>query len=106
MNKSEQDVINKQAEQIFKSAIRELGVYALCGLKGKRLRSCQAQVIETHNYYILQSYSTYVACISKGTGKCADVLRKVYGYTSSSAKQIAYFKSDYGATETFTWRVA
>lgn len=106
MNKSEQDVINKQAEQIFKSAIRELGVYALCGLKGERLRSCQAQVIETQNYYILQSYQTYVACISKGTGKCADVLRKVYGYTSSSAKQIAYFKSDYGANETFTWRAA
>ena len=106
MNKSEQDVINKQAEQIFKSAINELGIYALCGLKGKRLRSCQAQVIETQNYYILQSYQTYVACVSKETGKCADVLRKVYGYTSSSAKQIAYFKSDYSATETFTWRAA
>lgn len=104
MKKSEQNVINKQAEQMFKSAINELGVYVLCGLKGKRLRSCQAQVIETQNYYILQSYSTYVACISKGTGKCADVLRKVYGYTSSSAKQIAYFKSDYGAIEAFTWR--
>lgn len=104
MNKSEQNVINEQAEQMFKSAINELGVYALCGLKGKRLRSCQAQVIETQNYYILQSYQTYVACISKGTGKCADVLRKVYGFTRSSAKQIAYFKSDYGATEVFTWR--
>lgn len=106
MNKSGQEIINERAEQIFKSAISELGVYALCGLKDKRLRSCQAQVIETQNYYILQSYSTYVACISKGTGECADVLRKVYGYTSSSAKQIAYFKSDYGATEAFTWREA
>lgn len=106
MNKSEQNVINKQAEQMFKSAIRELGVCALCRLKGKRLRSCQAQVIETRNYYILQSYSTYVACVNKGTGECADVLRKVYGFTRSSAKQIAYFKSDYAATETFTWRAA
>ena len=106
MKKSEQNVINKQAEQMFKSAINELGVYALCGLEGKRLRSCQAQVIETRSYYILQSYSTYVACISKGTGECADVLRKVYGYTSSSAKQIAYFRSDYGATMTATWRAA
>ena len=106
MNKSEQNVINKQAEQMFKSAINELGIYVLCRLKGKRLRSCQAQVIETQNYYILQSYQTYVACISKGTGECADVLRKVYGYTASSAKQIAYFRSDYGSTETFTWRAA
>lgn len=106
MNKSEQTIINERAEQMFESAINELGACALCGPKGKRLRSCQAQVIETQNYYILQSYSTYVACISKGTGKCADVLRKVYGYTSSSAKQIAYFKSDYAANETFTWRVA
>lgn len=106
MNKKEQEIINERAEQMFKSAINELGVYALCGLEGKRLRSCQAQVIETQNYYILQSYQTYVACISKGTGECADVLRKVYGYTSSSAKQIAYFKSDYAATLTFTWREA
>ena len=104
MNKREQDVINEQAEKMFESAIKELEVCALCGLKGKRLRSCQAQAIETQNYYILQSYSTYVACISKGTGECADVLRKVYGYTSSSAKQIAYFRSDYGATKIFTWR--
>lgn len=106
MNKKEQEIINERAEQMFKSAINELGVYALCGLEGKRLRSCQAQIIETQNYYILQSYSTYVACISKGTGECADVLRKVYGYTSSSAKQIAYFRSDYAATLTFTWKEA
>lgn len=106
MNKSEQSVINEHAEQVFKSAINELGVCALCGLEGKRLRSCQAQVIETQNYYILQSYSTYVACIRKGTGECADVLRKVYGFTRSSAKQIAYFRLDYGATMTTTWRAA
>lgn len=106
MNKSGQEIINERAEQLFKSAINELGVYALCGLEGKRLRSCQAQVIETKNYYILQSYSTYVAVISKGTGECADVLRKVYGFTRSSAKQIAYFRSDYGATMTATWREA
>ena len=106
MNKSKQEIINERAEQIFESAIRELGVYALCGLEGKRLRSCQAQVIETRNYYILQNYRTYVACISKETGECADVLRKVYGYTSSSAKQIAYFRSDYNVTTTVTWRAA
>lgn len=106
MKKNEQAIINKRAEQMFKSAISELGVCALHGLEGKRLRSCQAQVIETQNYYILQSYSTYVACISKGTGECADVLRKVYGFTRSSAKQISYFRSDYGATMTATWREA
>lgn len=104
MSKDGQDIINKRAEQMFESAIKELGVCALCGLEGKRLRACQAQVIETQNYYILQSYQTYVACISKGTGECADVLRKVYGFTRSSAKQIAYFRSDYGATMTATWR--
>lgn len=106
MNKSGQEIINERAEQLFKSAINELGVCALCRLEGKRLRSCQAQVIETKNYYILQSYSTYVAVISKGTGECADVLRKVYGFTRSSAKQIAYFRSNYGATMTATWREA
>ena len=104
MSKGGQDIINKRAEEMFKSAISELSACALCGLEGKRLRSCQAQVIETQNYYILQSYQTYVACISKENGECANVLRKVYGYTSSSAKHIRYFQLDYGATMTATWR--
>lgn len=43
MNKSGQEIINERAEQLFKSAINELGVCALCGLEGKRLRSCQAE---------------------------------------------------------------
>ena len=31
----------------------------------KQLRSCNAYVIETPNYYVLRSYHTIVACISK-----------------------------------------
>lgn len=62
----------------------------------KQLRSCQAEVCETENYYILRSYNTIVAVIEKETDIFADVLRLVYGYTSTSAQHIAKFRHDYG----------
>lgn len=64
--------------------------------KGRRLRSCSATVYSTDNYFILQSYRTVVACIDKRTDTCYDFLRKVYGYTATSAQHIAKFCRDYG----------
>lgn len=62
-----------------------------------RLRSCSAWVYETTNYYFLRSYNTIIACIDKTTDTCYDVLRMVYGYTSTSAQHIAKFRHDYGS---------
>ena len=63
---------------------------------GKRLRTCQAYVYETANFYVLRSYSTVVAIIEKSTDTCYDFLRGVYGYTSTSAQHISKFDKDYG----------
>ena len=96
MKRAEQQEINRVAMEIFDSAILELN-----SMKGraewKRLRTCTAEVAETENYYILRSYNTLVACIEKSTDTLADVLRVVYGYTSTSAQHIAKFRHDYGA---------
>ena len=62
----------------------------------ERLRSCKACVYETGNYFVLKSYDTIVAFIDKNTRQKFDILRKVYGYTSTSAQHIAKFFSDYG----------
>lgn len=63
----------------------------------KRLRTCSAWVYETEHFYILRSYNTfYVAIIRKENAQCYDLLRYVYGYTSTSAQHIAKFCSDYG----------
>ena len=62
-----------------------------------RLRHCTAWVFETDNWYILRTYSTYIAAIRKTTGDCFDALRHVYGYTSTSAQHVAKFRHDYGA---------
>ena len=64
--------------------------------KGKRLRSCTAWVYETENYFVLQSYNTYIAAISKYTGLCYDALRHEYGYTSTSNQHVCKFWHDYG----------
>lgn len=98
MKRAEQMDINKIAMEIFDAAVLELNnAYSTSGVEWKRLRTCTAEVAETENYYILRSYNTLVACIEKSTDTLADVLRLVYGYTSTSAKHIAKFRYDYGA---------
>ena len=70
----------------------------------KRLRSCQAWVMETPTHYLLQSYATIIASINKQSGLCIDALRVVYGYTATSAGHIAKFRRDYNARECYTLR--
>ena len=74
-----------------------------------RLRSCNARVYETDNWYILESYSTLIACIEKSTDTGFDFLRYVYGYTATSAQHINKFFKDYGqgmwgTRTTHSWR--
>ena len=62
-----------------------------------RLRNCTARVIVTDEYYTLVSYNTVVAFIDRESDTLYDILRYVYGYTSTSAQHIAKFESDYCA---------
>ena len=71
-------------------------------VKFTRLRTCNAMVAIVSDYVVLFSYNTLVAFIKDGV--LYDVLRYVYGYTSTSAQHIAKFASDYGARERHTWR--
>lgn len=61
----------------------------------RQLRNCHATVFETKKYYFLLSYDTFVAAIKKDTNECIDVLRYVYGYTSTSCQHIRKFFKDY-----------
>lgn len=67
-----------------------------------RLRSCNAMVATLSGYTVLISYNTLVAFIKDGI--LYDVLRYVYGYTSTSTQHIAKFANDYSAKERHTWR--
>ena len=64
-------------------------------VKAGRLRTCNATVYENERYIVLISYTTTVAFIDKREQKAYDILRLVYGYTSTSAQHIAKFFSDY-----------
>lgn len=109
MKKAEQERINNRALEIFERAASALHV-ANNNFDVKRLRKCQAVVLVLNDYYMLQSYNTVVAVIDRNTGDQVDVLRKVYGYTATSAKHIAKFFSDYGysgkygKSRTYTFR--
>lgn len=99
MRKDVQIIINEKCMEEYGKAIEELrpGFF-----EGMRLRTCSAYVFETSHYWILKSYNTIVAVISKDTGICYDVLRIVYGYTATSAQHITKFRHDYHTPE-YMW---
>ena len=100
MTRQEQLIINDYCEREISIVSAELGKI----LSVRRLHKCQAYVYETDSYYLLKSYSTFVAFIRKSDCECFDILRNVYGYTATSAQHIAKFKHDYHAVITQTWR--
>lgn len=101
-----QGIVNATAEAIFNSACDELD--AMREYNYKRLRSCTAWVFETENFYILKSYDTFIAAIDKRSNFAVDVLRMVYGYTSTSAQHISKFIHDFTPypwnSPRYTWR--
>lgn len=107
MKKAEQAIVNEKALSLYNKAIDD---YLRYNYEVKRLRTCQAEVIITENYYLLRSYNTIVAVIDRDFGYQADVLRNVYGYTATSAQHIAKFFNDfgvggkYGKNRTYTFR--
>lgn len=106
MKKEEQVKVNKVCEKVFSVAIDEMRDSVK---ECTRLRSCQAHVYETNHFYVLRSYNTLIACISKRTDTLYDMLRHEYGYTNTSAQHIAKFNSDYcrgywGCERRLTWR--
>lgn len=94
MKKQEQIKMNKICDGVFNAALRELRRH--CYGDVERLRGCQAWVYETKHFYVLRSYNTFIACISKKTDTLYDNLRREYGYTSTSAQHISKFSKDYG----------
>lgn len=63
---------------------------------GKRLRTSSAYVYTCGGYSVLRSYNTIISIITPD-GTCYDFLRKVYGYTATSAQHITKFMEDYNA---------
>lgn len=106
MKKAEQLKINKVCSGVFNASMR-----ALRQEYGRpvRLRTCNAYVYETKHFYILRSYETFIACISKKTNALYDNLRQEYGYTATSAQHVSKFSKDFsiakhGCEKRYTYR--
>nr|DAW93714.1 MAG TPA: hypothetical protein [Caudoviricetes sp.] len=69
----------------------------------ERLDYCQAWVYQTKGYTYLISYNTIVAFIDD-SGNMYDVLRLVYGYTTTSAKHISKFRGKFSHVSEHTCR--
>ena len=104
MKKSEQRAINSKVEYELERynrittqrEIKEVG----------RLRQCQAYVYETAFYYVLRSYNSVVAIISKADMILYDFSRYVYGYTPTASTHITKFAREYniGYENRYTWK--
>ena len=77
-------------------------VFKCHAFNGVRLRSCSAMVYMVSGVAVLKSYDTVVAVIDRN-GIGYDFLRKVYGYTATSAQHITKFFEDYGAIKSYRW---
>lgn len=95
----EQKKIQAQVNGEILKAIDVFDKYNVNGLKGdiSRLRCCTAWVYTSPRYRTLVSYRTIVAFIDLENGTGYDILRYVYGYTSTSAQHISKFFHDYAA---------
>ena len=94
-NQLVEDAYDK-APKIWIKVCRELGYF-------ERLDYCQAWVYKTNGYTYLISYNTIVAFIDDN-GNMFDVLRLVYGYTTTSAKHISRFRNKFNHVYEHTWR--
>ena len=95
MKKHEQELINNECLNAI-NRFNESRASLVDAIYTERLRSCNAVVIAYEDYFVLKSYNTIVAFIDRTTDTLYDVLRYVYGYTSTSAQHIAKFRHDYG----------
>lgn len=95
MKKELQKQVNKKCYDIFYSSLSEF--FHAEEKECTRLNRCQAYVHETPNFYILQSYNTFVACIEKTSDILVDVSRTEYGYTATTSLHISKFSRAYGA---------
>ena len=107
MEKMNINKINRQNNRIFSLNAFEQAMADFDESEKKRtcerLRTCQALVYASDNWFILKSYDTFVACINRKTGVGYDVLRYVYGYTATSAQHISKFFNDYNAIRTIRY---
>lgn len=90
-----QQQINDKAYHLYHMAMEQYYHEPWKVISQKPLRKCNACVVETTDFFILKSYRTYVAVIEKSSGDIGDVLRGVYGYTSTSCQHISKFIHDY-----------
>ena len=97
MRKRVNEVVENELNK-FENEVAQTGTQFIA-----RLRTCNAEVLASDHYYILRSYRTIVAIIDSD-GLCYDFLRKVYGYTSTSAQHINKFMKDYGNGYGYCWR--
>lgn len=86
----------EKAKKVWTNSSKDIDEY-------ERLDYCQAWTYQTRGYSFLVSYNTLVAFIDDN-GDMYDVLRLVYGYTNTSAKQISKFRNKFRHVSEHTWR--
>ena len=102
MTKTEQMSINAKVLEVMAAAEKEYSDLRNIGYTD-RLYTCNASYFYTPNYIVLRSYRTIVAVIDTN-GVCYDFLRKVYGYTATTAQHITKFARKFEVVKKLTYK--
>lgn len=100
MQKIENEMVEQaweKAKKVWANASKDLD-------EVERLDYCKAWTYQTRGYSFLVSYETIVAFVDDNYNMY-DVLRLVYGYTSTSAKHISKFRNKFSHVSDHTWRL-
>ena len=90
MRKDQQKIDNLKCQAAWKAATKEINWHEL---KSYPLYKCNARMIKTDRYFILESYDSLVAVYDTQKQTLCDCLRDVYGYTATSAQHIRKFEN-------------
>ena len=110
MRREEQHKINEMVLKKYDESMVEFEKWQTKNPYCARLRTYNAWVIETSNYYFLQSNDIILALIDKRDDVLYDVSRLVWRYTSIRPHVISTFAKYYSriylnGTVKYTWKV-
>lgn len=100
--KEEQRILNSYVEKNY-DVFKDCKADYYWNYHHERLFKCSATVYQTPDFIVLKSYNTIVAFVNRHSGEGFDILRLVYGYTSTSAQHIRKFFNMYARAKINTY---
>lgn len=91
MKRREQRIINLMSELNYENAMRQLSMLKYTQKRLGKISLSKVSVIETNDFYLLQTAASIIAVINKAESICYDVTRMLCGQTETRRRYIIKF---------------